>query len=107
MHDSPAEQPHKLEMQTAVLDRVQLQAADAPLDSQEVAGMNGSAMRGLLDANSEQPQAAVLAGLADSNQSQPAPSGDLRAQGLAHMVVMHHDMWEVDLPLLVWWFDQI
>lgn len=47
---------------------VQLQAADAPLDSQQVAGMNGSAMRGLLDANSQQPQAAVLAGLSDSTQ---------------------------------------
>lgn len=64
-------------MQERVLGCVQLQAADAPLDSQQVAGMNGSAMRGLLDANSEQPQAAVLAGLADTSQAQPAPSGEL------------------------------
>ena len=59
----------------------------APLDSQQVAGMNGSTMRGLLDANSEQPQAAVLAGLADSNQGQASPSGDLPAPDFAHTVV--------------------
>ena len=45
--------------------------ADAPLGSQQVAGMNGATMRGLLDAFSEQPQAAVLAGLADDTSAQP------------------------------------
>ncbi|KAL3153820.1 hypothetical protein ABBQ32_013398 [Trebouxia sp. C0010 RCD-2024] len=61
----------------AVEESVQqtLQAADALLDSQQVAGMNGSTMRGLLDARSEQPQEAVLAGLADSTQAPADPPG--------------------------------
>lgn len=65
----------------AVEESVQqtLQAADALLDSQQVAGMNGSTMRGLLDARSEQPQEAVLAGLADSTQAPADPPGDSRA----------------------------
>lgn len=97
---------------------VQLQAADAPLDSQQVAGMNGSTMRGLLDAISQQPQPAVLAGLSDSTQpittqaittqanstqanstqanstqanspqAQPGPSGDLLVQD--HAPHGHH-----------------
>lgn len=92
---------------------VQLQAADAPLDSQQVAGMNGSTMRGLLDAISQQPQPAVLAGLsdsiqpittqatstqansmqvsstqADSSQAQPGPSGELPVQN--HAPHGHH-----------------
>ena len=56
-----------------------LQAADALLDSQQVAGMNGSTMRAVLDARSEQPQEAVLAGLADSGQPRPDPAGDSQA----------------------------
>ncbi|KAL3140277.1 hypothetical protein ABBQ38_004545 [Trebouxia sp. C0009 RCD-2024] len=51
------------------------QAADALLDSQQVAGMNGCTMRGVLDARSEQPQQAVLAGLADSIQAPADPPG--------------------------------
>lgn len=62
-----------------------LQAADALLDGQHVAGMNGSTMRGLLDANSEQAQKTVLAGLANSRQAQPDPPGDL----LARVVTLH------------------
>lgn len=77
-------------MQEWVLGCVRLQAADAPLDSQQVAGMNGSAMRGLLDANSEQPQAAVLAGLADQTQAPPpALSGDLISTMPLHTVIKH------------------
>lgn len=83
-----------------MLDGVQLQAADAPLDSQQVAGMNGSAMRGLLDANSEQPQAAVLAGLGDTSQAQPAPSGDFLARDPASSRCdhMHADTWKLSCP---------
>ena len=77
-----------------------LQAADASLDSQQVGGMNGSTMRGLLDANSEQPQPAVLAGLADSTQAQPEPSGDLLAKAMLHKSLHASLAWRAPAVLL-------
>lgn len=48
------------------------QNAESPIGSslrhQQVAGMNGACMRGLLDANSQQPQPSVLTGLSCSLQ---------------------------------------
>ena len=54
--------------------------ADAPLGSQQVAGMNGATMRGLLDAFSEQPQKAVLAGLAADSSAQPEAQPEAQPQ---------------------------
>lgn len=42
----------------------------ASLQNQQIARMNGTCMRGLLDANSEQPQTAVLAELGSNAQAQ-------------------------------------
>lgn len=46
------------------------------LQHQQVAGMNGACMRGLLDANSEQPQTAVLTGLSCSLQPETGKASD-------------------------------
>lgn len=46
------------------------------LQHQQVAGMNGACMRGLLDANSEQPQRSVLAGLSCSLQPETGTAID-------------------------------
>ena len=46
------------------------------LQHQQVAGMNGACMRGLLDANSEQPQPSVLTGLSCSLQPETGTATD-------------------------------
>lgn len=47
----------------------------ASLQNQQIAGMNGTCMRGLLDANSEQPQTAVLAELGSNVAQVQAQAG--------------------------------
>ncbi|DBA99317.1 TPA: hypothetical protein ACH3X3_011924 [Trebouxia sp. C0006] len=75
--DGQAEQPNEGQPERQLngqpeQPRQHQQEAGSPiglsLQHQQVAGMNGACMRGLLDANSEQPQPSVLTGLSCSLQ---------------------------------------
>ncbi len=83
--DGQAEQPNEGQPERQLngqpeQPRQHQQEAGSPiglsLQHQQVAGMNGACMRGLLDANSEQPQPSVLTGLSCSLQPETGKATD-------------------------------
>jgi len=91
--DRQAEQPHEGQPERQLngqpeQPRQHQQKAGSPiglsLQHQQVAGMNGACMRGLLDANSEQPQPSVLTGLSCSLQPETGNATD----GLMTLLLM-------------------
>ncbi len=91
--DGQAEQPHEGQPERQLngqpeQPRQHQQKAGSPIGSslqhQQVAGMNGACMRGLLDANSEQPQPSVLTGLSCSLQPETGNATD----GLMTLLLM-------------------